>query len=107
MGWFRGQVEVSPLRVLKASLKSFEELLEAPACRDTLPTPCSPLRHAMPTLLFSAVWEDTYESFTLLYELAHQTPGDPDGHSPIIAPAPWADRRHHEHSEGPGSWVGG
>lgn len=43
-----------------------------------------------PLLLLSAVWEDTYESFTLQCELAHQTPADSDGYSPIIAPGPWA-----------------
>ncbi|EPQ07962.1 hypothetical protein D623_10003899 [Myotis brandtii] len=47
-----------------------------------LPTPCSPLRRAVPTPA-STVWEDTYESLTLQCELAHQTPGDPDSLAPL------------------------
>ena len=40
-----------------------------------------------PLQLFSVVWEATYESFTLQCELAHQTPGDPDGYSLVIDPS--------------------
>lgn len=58
-----------------------------------------------PVWFLSAVWEDTYESLTLQCELVHQTPG-PLRHSPIIAPAPWAGRRHPEDNEGPGSMGG-
>lgn len=36
------------------------------------------------------MWEDQRESSTLQCHLAHQTPGDPEAQSPIIAPALWA-----------------
>lgn len=99
-------MEASPWG-LKARLSHLGGLPAAPACRHLAHSLFSHCSVLCPLRLLSVVWEETYESFTLQCELAHQTPGDPGGHSPIIAPAPWAGWRHHKCGEGPASAGGG